>query len=170
MSRISYSSVVGSLMYVMICTHLDISYAISIVSKYMAKPGKQHWKVVQWIIINLCSSINICLQFVRTKVGAIGYADNGFAGNLDKRPLTCYVLTAGGCGISQRVALQSTITLSIIELNMSITKVVKEAIWQKGLFAKINRNLNAIIDYCDSQSAIFSQKIKLFIKVQSTLM
>jgi hypothetical protein len=43
MSRVPYSSVVGSIMYAMVCTHLDISQAISVVSRYMANPGKVHW-------------------------------------------------------------------------------------------------------------------------------
>jgi hypothetical protein len=34
MSRVLYSSVVGSLMYVMVCSRLDLSYAMSLVSQY----------------------------------------------------------------------------------------------------------------------------------------
>nr|CBG76256.1 OO_Ba0005L10-OO_Ba0081K17.7 [Oryza officinalis] len=40
MSRVSYSSVVGSLMYAMICSRPDLFHALSIVSRYMANPGK----------------------------------------------------------------------------------------------------------------------------------
>ena len=46
MSRVPYSSVVGSLMYAMICSSLDLSYVVIVVSRYMANPGKEHWKVV----------------------------------------------------------------------------------------------------------------------------
>jgi hypothetical protein len=46
MSRVPYSSVVGSLMYAMVCSHPDLSYAMSLVSRYMANPSKEHWKVV----------------------------------------------------------------------------------------------------------------------------
>ena len=49
MSKFPYTSAVGSLMYVMICTHLDLSHAVSVVSRYMANPRKEHWKAVQWI-------------------------------------------------------------------------------------------------------------------------
>src|SRR6266498_1479104 len=49
MSRVPYSSDVGSLMYAMVCSRPDLSYAISVVSRYMANPGKEHWKAVQWI-------------------------------------------------------------------------------------------------------------------------
>ena len=49
MSRVPYSSAVGSLMYAMVCSRPDLSHALSVVSRYMANPDKQHWNAVQWI-------------------------------------------------------------------------------------------------------------------------
>jgi ATP-binding cassette subfamily B (MDR/TAP) protein 1 len=49
MSRVPYSSVVSSLMYAMVCSHLDLSYGMSLVSRYISNPSKEHWKAVQWI-------------------------------------------------------------------------------------------------------------------------
>ena len=42
MSRVPYSSIVGSLMYVMVCSRPDLAYAMSLVSRYMSNPGKEH--------------------------------------------------------------------------------------------------------------------------------
>jgi hypothetical protein len=42
MSRVPYSSTIGSLMYVMVCTRLDIAHAVGVVSRYMNNPGKEH--------------------------------------------------------------------------------------------------------------------------------
>ena len=42
MSIIPYSSVVGSLMYVMGCTRPDISHAVGVVSRFLENPGKAH--------------------------------------------------------------------------------------------------------------------------------
>ena len=49
MSRVPYSNAVGSLMYAMVCSRPDLSHALSVVSRYMANPGKEHWNAVQWI-------------------------------------------------------------------------------------------------------------------------
>ncbi|KAG8499473.1 hypothetical protein CXB51_005963 [Gossypium anomalum] len=38
MSHVPYSSAMGSLMYAMVCSRLDLSYAVSAVSRYMANP------------------------------------------------------------------------------------------------------------------------------------
>ena len=47
MKKVSYASVVGSLMYVMVCTRPDITYAVEIVSKFLSNPGKEHWHTVK---------------------------------------------------------------------------------------------------------------------------
>ncbi|KAK8662652.1 hypothetical protein V6N13_024543 [Hibiscus sabdariffa] len=39
MSQIPYASAIGSIMYAMICTRLDLSYALSMTSRYQANPG-----------------------------------------------------------------------------------------------------------------------------------
>ena len=47
MTRVSYASAVGSLMYAMVCTRSDLSQAVSMISKYMHDPGKSHWEAVK---------------------------------------------------------------------------------------------------------------------------
>ena len=42
MPRVSYASAVKSLMFVIICTRLDIVQAVGAVSRYMTNPGKEH--------------------------------------------------------------------------------------------------------------------------------
>ncbi|KAH9786526.1 hypothetical protein KPL71_010287 [Citrus sinensis] len=44
MTNIPYAKAVGCLMYAMVLTRPDISHAVSVVSRYMASPGKEHWK------------------------------------------------------------------------------------------------------------------------------
>ena len=47
MSRVSYASVVGSLMFAMICTRPDIAQAVGVVSRYMVNFGGEHWIAVK---------------------------------------------------------------------------------------------------------------------------
>ena len=39
---IPYSSVIGSLMYDMVCTRLNIAHVVGVVSIFLANPGKEH--------------------------------------------------------------------------------------------------------------------------------
>jgi len=50
MKYVPYSSTIGSLMYVMICTGLDIAYEMSVVSRFLTNLGKEHWSAVKWIL------------------------------------------------------------------------------------------------------------------------
>ena len=50
MSRVPYANGIGSLMYAMVCTRPDISYAVGVVSRYMHNPGKDHWQTIKWIL------------------------------------------------------------------------------------------------------------------------
>jgi len=45
MSRVLYVSVVGSLMYVMICTRPDLADAVSTVSQFISNPGNNTEKL-----------------------------------------------------------------------------------------------------------------------------
>ena len=42
MSRILYASAIGSIMYAMTCTRPDVSFALSMVSRYQGNPGESH--------------------------------------------------------------------------------------------------------------------------------
>ncbi|CAD6249656.1 unnamed protein product [Miscanthus lutarioriparius] len=134
MSRVSYSSAVGSLMYAMVCSRPDLSYVLSLVSRYMANPGKEHWKVVQWIFWYLRGIINACLKFSKADKGLIGYVDSDFAVGLDKRrSLTGYVFTIGGYAVSWRATLQPVVALSTTEAEyMAVAEACKESVWLKG--------------------------------------
>ncbi|KAK8632175.1 hypothetical protein V6N13_028952 [Hibiscus sabdariffa] len=42
MRQVPYASAIGSIMYAMICTRPDLSYALSMTSRYQANPGEGH--------------------------------------------------------------------------------------------------------------------------------
>ena len=63
MSRIPYSSVVGSLMYGMVCTRPDIAHAVGVVSMYMNNPSKENWKALKWILRYLRGTSTYALCF-----------------------------------------------------------------------------------------------------------
>mgnify|MGYP007088660313 CR=1 FL=1 len=48
--HVSYSSATSSIMYSMVCVYSDISHAVSVVTRYMANPGKEYWQGMKWIL------------------------------------------------------------------------------------------------------------------------
>ena len=63
MSKVPYANAVGCLMYLMVCTRPDISHAVSVVSRYMANLGKEHWNVVKWIFRYLIGTRDFGILF-----------------------------------------------------------------------------------------------------------
>ena len=50
MRIVFYSSVVGSLMYVMMCIRPDICFPVGMVSRYQSNPWQAHWKAIKRIL------------------------------------------------------------------------------------------------------------------------
>jgi hypothetical protein len=47
MRVIPYASAIGSIMYVMLCTGPDVSYALGAIRRYQSNYGKAHWTIVK---------------------------------------------------------------------------------------------------------------------------
>ena len=65
MSKILYTSAVGSIMYAMIGIRSDVGYLLVIVSKYQSNPDENHWKVVK-IILKYLKNTRINGSFLET--------------------------------------------------------------------------------------------------------
>ena len=63
MSKILYASVIRSIIYAMLCTRPDVSYALSITSRYQSDPGESHWIVVKNILKYLRRTKDVFLLY-----------------------------------------------------------------------------------------------------------
>ena len=153
---IPYSSAVGSLMYAMVCTRLDIAHAVGVVSRFLSNPGKQHWEAVKWIFRYLRRTSKLCLSFGRGKLVLEGYTDADMAGDLDGRKSTSgYLFTFAGGAVSWQSKLQKCVALSTIEAEyIAVTEAGKEIVWIKTFFKELGMQQDEYVVYCDSQSAI----------------
>nr|GEY66996.1 zinc finger, CCHC-type [Tanacetum cinerariifolium] len=116
MSKVPYANAVGSLMYLMVCTRPDIAYAVSVVSRYLANPGKNHWEAVKWILKYLHDTVNVGLVYGTNRgnhVDVIGFVDSDYAKDPDKsRSITGDVFLVKGCVVSWKATLQHVVALS----------------------------------------------------------
>ncbi|KAJ4704922.1 Retrovirus-related Pol polyprotein from transposon TNT 1-94 [Melia azedarach] len=63
MSRVPYASAVGSLMYAMVCSRPDLAQSVSVVSRFMGEPGKEHWQAVKRIFRYLKGTFDVGLIY-----------------------------------------------------------------------------------------------------------
>ncbi|GJX89932.1 retrovirus-related pol polyprotein from transposon TNT 1-94 [Tanacetum coccineum] len=115
MSKVPYANAVGSLMYLMVCTRPDIAYAVSVVSRYLANPGKNHWEAVKWILKYLRGTANVGLVYGTDRgnhVDVTGFVDSDYAKDPDKgRSITGYAFLVHGCVVSWKATLQHVVAL-----------------------------------------------------------
>jgi hypothetical protein len=59
-----YASVVGSLMYAMVCTRPNIAHVVGVLRRYMSKLGKEHWTTIKRVFRYLhgTTSYGLCYQ------------------------------------------------------------------------------------------------------------
>ena len=163
MANTPYANAGGCLMYAMVLTRPDIAHAVSVVSRYMAQPGKEHWKAVKWILRYLHGIVKCGLTFGKAKEeddGLRGYVDLDYARDLDRRrSLTGYIFMLNGCTVNWKATLQSVVALSTTEVEyIAATEAVKEALWLKGLVAELGLSKKSVPIHCDSSSAIHLSK------------
>ncbi|RVW40113.1 Retrovirus-related Pol polyprotein from transposon TNT 1-94 [Vitis vinifera] len=94
MQKVPYASVVGSLMYAMVCTRLDIAHVIGVVNRFLSNPGKEQRATVEWILRYLMDTSKTCLCFGTNKPVLVGCIDADMAGDVDSRKSTsAYLIT-----------------------------------------------------------------------------
>jgi hypothetical protein len=101
MSRVPYSSTIGSLMYLMVCTRPYIAHAVGVVRRYMNNPSKEHWEAVKWILRYLRGTATHPLCFGGSYIVLQGYYDSDMVGDKNSRKSTTwYAFTISGTTIS----------------------------------------------------------------------
>ncbi|GJY40070.1 retrovirus-related pol polyprotein from transposon TNT 1-94 [Tanacetum coccineum] len=131
-SRVTYASAVGSLMFAMICTRPDIAHAVGVVSRYMVEPGRQHWEAVKRIF-----------RYIK------GTSD---VGDLDGSKLTIgYVFTLSVGTVSWVSKLQSVVAMSTTKAEyVAAAQASKEAVWLKMLLEELGYKQEKITLFCDN--------------------
>jgi len=79
-------------MYVMICTKQYLAHTISVVSKFLLNPRRQHWDVLKWIFKYLKGNTNYDILFSKQYGNPLimGYVDGDNVEDLDDRRSTMY--------------------------------------------------------------------------------
>lgn len=63
-----------SLMYAIVCTRLDIIYAVlGVVTRFISNRGKKHWQIIKWMLRYPRGTIEKCLYFKRGDLKVHGF-------------------------------------------------------------------------------------------------
>lgn len=80
-----YANILDSLMYVMMCTGLDIYYSVGLFSIYQSDPKLQHQKAVKRILRYLKGTTDYSLCYQGNDLQLKGYTNVNWGAYLNKR-------------------------------------------------------------------------------------
>ena len=153
-----YSQLVGSLMYLSICTRPDISYAVGSLARYMANPTTVHWQAAKGVLRYLAGTSDYGITFGAgaADLNLLGYCDADYAGDIDtRRSTTGYVFLYNGGAITWQSKRQQTVAVSTTEAEyMAAAAAVKEGLWLRKLLGDLHLETKTINIMADNQSAI----------------
>jgi len=158
-------SIVGSIMYLMMATRPDLSYAVGAVSQFSSAPSVDHLAALHHILRYIWGTAHLQLHLMRCSAFKVipkasssiltvtqphypiiiwdteitGCSESDWAGCLDSRHSTgAYIFLAGQSPVSWSSKEQATVALSSTEAEyMALTPATKEAIWLYFLLSEI---------------------------------
>jgi hypothetical protein len=160
MSRVPYASAIGSIMYAMTCTRPDVSFALSMVSRYQDNPGEAHWTAVKNILKYLRNTKERLLVYGgETELKVSGYCDASFQTDRDN---CCsqngWVYLLNGGTVSWNSSKQDTVADSTCESEyIAASEAAKEAIWIKNFLEDLGvvpSVQDPIEIFCDNEGAV----------------
>jgi len=160
-----YASLIGSLMYLSICTRPDISQAVGALARYMACPTVAHWQAGKTILRYLSGTASHGITFGAGSPGLQAYCDADYAGDTDtRRSTTGYVFILHGGAITWASRLQQTVAASTTEAEyMAAAAAVKEALWLRKLMSALQQDPVTVTIKADNQRAIKLLKNPVFL-------
>ncbi|VFQ65604.1 unnamed protein product [Cuscuta campestris] len=79
MRYVHYASAIGSIMYAMVCTRLDVAFALSVTSRYQSNLGESHWTAVKSILKYFRRTKDAFLVYGgKEELSIVGYTDAYF--------------------------------------------------------------------------------------------
>ena len=141
------------------CTHPDIFYVVSLVSRYQSYIIKDHRKAVKWIFRYLQRTVDHILCYSGSDLFIKGYTNTDWAGDWDHRKSTSnFSFLLNGGTISWKSKKKTCITLSTMksEFVACVCALLKD-IWSKRFLECLNIAKNSkgpIILYYASQATI----------------
>ncbi|KAK2404463.1 secreted RxLR effector protein [Trifolium repens] len=164
MNEIPYASAIGSIMYAMLCTRPDVSYALSATSRYQSDPGESHWIAVKNILKYLRRTKETFLVYGgEEELSVVGYTDASFQTDKDDfRSQSGFVFCLNGGAVSWKSSKQETVADSTTEAEyIAASSAAKEAVWIKKFISELEV-VPSIVDpislYCDNSGAIAQAK------------
>jgi hypothetical protein len=157
-----FRSIIGGLSYAANMTRIDIAYAVSALSRYLATPTKQHLTAAKRILRYLAGTVDYAMEFKPKdddKIHSypiVAYTDASHANDLtDRKSTTGTIIKLFGNTICWQSKKQKCVALHSTEAEYyALSQSVSEALWIRQWCKEVLQFTQPILVLCDNQSTI----------------
>ena len=156
--RMTYQSIIGSLLYIMLGTHPDITYAVTKLAQFSANPSKEHMEKAKYICHYLNSTTNYALVYDGSgDEGLIAFTDSDWAADpIKRRSITSYFFKLASGIFAWQSWAQKTVALSSTEAEyMAMSNCSRQAVWIQSLLGELGFNIPTVPICGDNEGSIF---------------
>ncbi|BET02421.1 Retrotransposon protein [Nesidiocoris tenuis] len=157
-----YRQLVGCLMYLMIGSRPDISFALNYFSRYQEYATNEHWTHLKRVLRYLKATNRLGLTFYRNNCENLieSYVDADWANDFeDRKSVTGFLVNVFGNIVSWGTRKQSTVSLSSTEAEYkALTTVICESLFINGILKDILCTEQPIVIFEDNVSCIHLAK------------
>lgn len=162
--ELPYRELLGSLMYLAICTRPDIAFIVGYLSRYLDTYSEHHWKSALRILRYLRETPQLGLMYSSDGNEKLeGFSDSDFAGDVStRRSVSGLLFKLNGGPIIWGSQQQKAVALSTTEGEfVAASEAAKSAIWVKHLLQELS--CEVLPNICiDNQGALKLIKNSLF--------
>ena len=138
-----YSRMIGSLIYLVTCTHPNLAFSVSYRSSFSSHPLKRHHTAVNMVFHYLAGTHSIALMYKRSPTSVplsiVAFSDSDYAPCSDtRRSVSGYALMFNGCSISWLSKKQQSVASSTAEAEyMALATTSRQPVWYLNAFTQL---------------------------------
>ena len=140
-----FPQIAGALLYAATITRPDISFAASVLCRFISKWNKSHWQAAKHLLRYLRGTTDLALTYdaKASQRVVLGYADADWGGCLDtRRSTTGYVFKTYGGTVAWKSRRQTTVALSTTQAEvLALTDAARQAEWLRQLLDDLGLGL-----------------------------
>lgn len=134
-----FQQLIGSIMYLAVCTRSDIAYSVSYLSQFNVNHTKEHWLAVKRVLKYLKGTKDVGIVYQKGNAPVTGFVDSDWANNiLDRKSFYGYFFMLANGPISWECHKENMIALSSTEAEyIGICEATKESLYLKSLISEL---------------------------------
>jgi hypothetical protein len=146
MRDVPYREAVGALNWATLAMCPDITFTVTTVARFAAKPRPAHWDAVKQIFCYLKGTCDLWLTYGEESSPLEGYADTNGSMAKDRCTISGYAFLIDGAAVSWSSKRQEIVSLSTTESEYVVAMHGgKEALWLRSLISEVFGKLTSPI-------------------------